>query len=95
MPQKTSAPKGPAGPVSPSIDMRGLKAIEARARAFSAMFKIKPGQKVVILTNAPDVEKEIMKWVAEIGHRHIKNSRVEDNGASHTTIELIKMEARR
>jgi TusA-related sulfurtransferase len=75
--------------------MRGLKAIEARARAFSGMFKVKPGQKVVILTNMPEVEKEIMNWVAEIGHRHIRNTRVEDNGASHTSIELIKMEARR
>jgi len=95
MPQKTSDPNGSKGPASPSIDMRGLKAIEARARAFSAMFKIKPGQKVVILTNTPDVEKEVMNWVAEIGHRHIRNNRVDEQGASHTSIELIKMEARR
>jgi TusA-related sulfurtransferase len=95
MPPKTSDPNGSKGPTPPSIDMRGLKAIEARARAFSMMFKVKPGQKVVILTNTPDVEQEIMNWVAEIGHRHIRNARIEDQGAAHTTIELIKMEARR
>jgi TusA-related sulfurtransferase len=75
--------------------MRDLKPIEARARAFQGMFKVKPGQRVAVYANTPEVEREIMKWIAEVGHRHLKNVKVSDNGASYLSIELIKQEARR
>jgi hypothetical protein len=87
--------KASTDPVAPSVDLRSLKPTDARSRAFSGMFKIKPGQKVNVLVNSPDVEREIMKWVDEIGHRFLRRSRVENNGASHFAIELIKIEARR
>lgn len=87
--------KASTGPQSPSLDLRKFKAVEARARAFSGMFKIKPGQKVQVLVSSPDVEREIMKWIDEIGHRFLRRLKVEDNGASHVSLEIIKMEARR
>jgi TusA-related sulfurtransferase len=87
--------KSSTGPAATSVDLRSLKPTEARARAFSGMFKIRPGQRVNVLVNSPDVEREIMKWVDEIGHRFLRRSRIEDNGASHFAIELIKIEARR
>jgi len=83
------------GPQAPSLDLRKLKPAEARARAFSGMFKVKPGHKVQVLVNSPDVEREIMKWIDEIGHRFLRRLKFEDNGASHVALEVIKMEARR
>ena len=82
-------------PPSPQIDLRGVRPPEARARAFTGMFRVRPGQKVVMLVSTADVEQEIMNWVAEIGHRHLKNLRVETNGSAHVAIEMIKMESRR
>lgn len=85
----------PAASPSPSLDLRGLKPVEARARAFAGMFKVKPGQRVTVLVDSADLEREIMKWITETGHRFLKTLRVEDNGASHAAVELIKMDARR
>lgn len=95
MPDALQHRKESAGPAAPLVDLRRLKPAEARARAFSGMFKIKPGQKVHVLVNSPDVEREIMKWVDEIGHRYLRRNVMEDNGSSHVAIELIKVEARR
>ncbi len=82
-------------PSPPSFDLRGLKPVEARARAFQSFFKVKPGQKALLLVNSLEVEKEMDKWIGETGHRLLKRVRSENNGASTTTFELIKMEARR
>jgi hypothetical protein len=95
MPDTPQPAKVATGPVAPQVDLRSLKPTDARARAFSGMFKIKPGQRVHVLVNSPDVEREIMKWVDEIGHRFLRRNRIEDNGASHIALEVIKMEARR
>ena len=88
-------PQSPRAPDLPRVDLRSLKPADARSRAFSGMFRIRPGQKVHILVSTPDVEREIMKWVDEIGHRFLRRHKVEDNGASHVALELMKMEARR
>ncbi len=95
MPEASQHPKASTGPAAPQMDLRRLKPTEARARAFSGMFKIRPGQKVHVLVNSPEVEKEIMKWVDEIGHRYLRRHLIEDNGSSHVALELIKVEARR
>jgi len=95
MPETPQHSRASTGPAAPQVDLRHLKPGDARARAFSGMFKIKPGHKVHVLVNSLEVEREIMKWVDEIGHRFLRRNRVEDNGASHVAIELIKMEARR
>ena len=92
MPERSQAPKVPA---VPHLDLRSLKPADARSRAFSGMFKIRPGQKVHVLVSSPDVEREIMKWVDEIGHRFLRRNRIEDNGSSHVALEVIKVEARR
>ena len=79
----------------PNLDLRGLQPPEARARAFTGMFRIKPGQRVTILANSASVEQEIMKWIGEIGHRFLKTTPVERDGRASRAIELIKQDARR
>lgn len=88
-------PQRPVVIAPPRLDLRDVPQLEARARAFSAMFKVKPGHRVSVLTNHPDVEREILTWAEEIGHRYLKTVKVEDNGHSHAAIELIKADARR
>lgn len=88
-------PQRPAVLGSPALDLRDVPQQEARARAFSAMFKVKPGHKVAVLINHPAVEQEVLKWAEEIGHRYLRTTRVEDNGHSHASIELMKVEVRR
>lgn len=97
MPQETeSAPKAaPKGPAQQSVDLRGMKPPEARARAFSSFFKIKPGQRAVIHANSPEVVREISAWIRETGHRLLRQATSEENGSSFTTFELVKCEARR
>jgi len=95
MPRKVSDSNVPKAPATPTVDLRNLRPVEARARAFQGMFKVKPGQRAAVLANAPEVEKEIMKWITEVGHRFLKSVRLEDNGRSYASIELIKQEARR
>jgi len=94
-PEPVAVAAPPPPPVLPVLDLRNCKPIEARAKAFQGMFRVKPGQKVAVYINTVEVEREVMKWVNEIGHRFIKNFRVENNGSAFLTIELIKMEARR
>jgi len=94
MPQKVPGTKGkPSQP--PMLDLRGLKAVEARAKAFQMMFGMKPGQKVAILVNSTEGEREVMKWLSEVGHRFLKTVKCDDNGSSYNSMEIIKMEARR
>jgi TusA-related sulfurtransferase len=82
--------------VPPSgADLRGMKPPEARARVFQHFFKVKPGQRTSVHVNSIEVEREIAKWIAETGHRLLKQFKTEDNGGSFTTFELIKYEARR
>jgi TusA-related sulfurtransferase len=95
MPETPHPAKASTEPATPHVDLRSVKSTDARARAFSGMFKIKPGQRVHVLVNSPDVEREVMKWADEIGHRFLRRDRIDDNGASHVALALIKMEARR
>jgi len=85
----------PSMPPAPGVDLRGLRPIEARARAFGAFFKVKPGQRAILTANSSEVEREIQKWISETGHRLLKHTKGEENGATVVTFELIKMEARR
>jgi hypothetical protein len=98
MPQASRYVKPPfpshAAPAA-ELDLRAVRPEEARARAFSLMFKVKPGQRAVVLVRGPEAEREILKWASEIGHRVLRRAAVEANGAAHVAIELIKMEARR
>jgi TusA-related sulfurtransferase len=93
------SPKAPAGGTkpgqSPTIDLRGLDPAQARARAFQAMFTAKPGQKVSILVNSADCEREIVKWTGEVGHRFLKTLKCGEEGVAYSLMEVIKMEARR
>jgi hypothetical protein len=92
--QKVPAGKGKPGQ-PPMMDLRGLKAVEARSKAFQMMFGVKPGQRVAILVNSTEGEREVMKWLEDVGHRFLKTVRCEDNGSSYSSMEIIKMEARR
>jgi hypothetical protein len=93
--QEAPAVLPPPPPPQPVLDLRNCRPIEARAKAFQGMFRVKPGQRIAVYINTAEVEREVMKWVDEIGHRFIKNFRCESNGSAYVTIELIKMEARR
>ncbi len=95
MPRTSSNDGAASGSDLPSVDLRGLGSAEARARAFQAFFKIKPGQRAVLLSNTPEVEKELLKWIGETGHRLVRQEQVAENGGMMTRFELIKMEARR
>lgn len=75
--------------------MRGLSPEEARSRAFSGMFKFRPGQRVNVLVDTDAVEKAARQWASDSGHRFIKESAAEENGISWKELEIVKMEARR
>ena len=75
--------------------MRGLSPEEARSRAFSGMFRFRPGQRVNVLVDSEDVEKAARQWASESGHRFIRESPAEENGKSWKALEIVKMEARR
>ena len=93
---RNAVPNGDAGNHgSPSVDLCGLLPAEARARVFQAFFKVKPGQRALVVADSSEVEKEMVRWLDETGHRLIRQNRAEDNGRTLVTFELIKMEARR
>lgn len=75
--------------------MRGLSPEEARTRAFSGMFKFRPGQRVSVLVDSEAVEKAARQWASESGHRFIREFATEENGKSWKSLEIVKMEARR
>jgi len=85
----------PSMPPAPPVDLRGLRPSEARARAFGAFFRVKPGQRAVLTANSLEVEREIQKWISETGHRLLRQAKGEENGATVVTFELVKMEVRR
>ncbi len=95
MSEDSSGPDLPKDSGSADLDLRGLKAAEARSRAFSGMFRFKPGQRISILVDGGDAEKEIMRWIDEIGHRFLKAGTIEERGKTFRSLEVVKMEARR
>ena len=80
---------------APNVDLCDLLPAEARARVFQAFFRVKPGQRAVVVANSAEVERELLRWVDETGHRLIRHNKAEDNGRTLVTLELVKMEARR
>ncbi len=92
--QPARAKKGSAGAAT-SLDLRQVPTAEVRSRAFSGLFRFKPGQRVAVLVAGDAAEKEIRQWVAEVGHRLIKVEAVADGEEPYRTVEIVKMEARR
>lgn len=83
------------GSESGNLDLRGLSPEDARIRAFSGMFKFRPGQRVSVLVDSVAVEKAALQWASESGHRFIRESLTEEDGKSWKSLEIVKMEARR
>lgn len=77
------------------IDLKGLNPGVARTKALQVTFKVKPGARLRILVDSAEVEKELLRWIDEMGHRLLKVLRPGDDGVECVTIEMLKMERRR
>ncbi len=95
MSQQPSRAKRGSVAANASLDLRGVPAGEVRTRAFSGLFRFKPGQRVTVLVEGEAAEREIRQWVSEVGHRLIKVSSVAEGGKTFQSVEMVKMEARR
>ena len=78
-----------------NLDLKGLAPGAARIRAFQVTFKLKPGGRLRLLVDSANVEKDILSWIDEMGHRLLKVLRPGVDGAQCVTIEMLKMERRR
>lgn len=91
MPRKPADQRGETD----RLDLKGLDPGMARTRALQITFKVKPGARLRILVDSAAVEKELLRWIDEMGHRLLRVLRPGDNGVECVTIEMLKMERRR